>query len=366
MNVVELYNLTKWVRREVVKTELEQKYVTLQAILQQNSNQSSQPFEEPKNNLIEAVQNVDLISLTKPQIDFLNKIEILHALGDQGVKQIEDILYHDRLDIKTASNKFQGIIFKLEEGVNIINKIFEGLNGNIQDDIDEYGDDVLMRISFLDDASMSNVEDFKDWGKKWHSIGYGIAIAHGATPQDIKIVGASRGSVVLELITTAPILATIGVITWWSLKVAEKVQGMVKTAAEIKKLNLENKRYEAVSANLAEGLEEEKQACIKAAIDSQIKKLKLKKTSDGDKINALTESITTLIDFIEKGGELDFVIPEEENSDSEEDGKIEDKFAEIRNNAKEIRTLKNELKLIEHNKEEVEEDANEENSEQQG
>ena len=60
MNVSELYSLTFWIEKEVVKTQIPQKYQALQKILQQNSqpNQQQQPFESQKTDLTEAIKNV--------------------------------------------------------------------------------------------------------------------------------------------------------------------------------------------------------------------------------------------------------------------------------------------------------------------
>ena len=355
MNVVELYTLAKWVVRELIETDLLDKYSNLHAILQQNAHQSSVAFEEPKNDLIESIKRVDLTTLTKDQVAFLNQVGILQAIGKQSEQQIENILFRNRLDIITVVEKFQVIIDDLNNGIGKMNFLREGLEGCIQDDIDEYGDDVIMRVSFLNDASMSDIKKFKNWGDKWHSIGRGIAIAHGKAPEDIKIVGASKGSVILDLSTSYEIVITLGSIIWSALIVSDKVLEIKKKASEIKYINLKSEQLKKISAELKETAAIEKESGIKIIVEDHVKKLNLKKGGVGDKITTLNNSITYLVDFIEKGGEIDFVIPEQEALNSDKENLIEDKFAEIRESAKEIRILENKLKLIELVKDEEDE-----------
>ena len=65
MNVSELYQLTKWIQNEIVNTQIPQKYQQLLQILQRNAqpNQPKQPFEQQKNNLIEAIKKSTVKSI---------------------------------------------------------------------------------------------------------------------------------------------------------------------------------------------------------------------------------------------------------------------------------------------------------------
>ncbi len=359
MNIVELYTLAKWVVRELIESELLDKYSNLQAILQHNANQANVAFEEPKNDLIETIKKVDLTTLTKDQVSFLDQIGILQAIGRKSEEQIEDILFRHRLDIITVVEKFQIIIDNLNNGIGKMNFLREGLEGCIQDDIEEYGDDIIIRVSFLDDASISDVAKFKDWGAKWHSIGRGIAIAHNKAPEDIKIVGASKGSVILDFVTNPEIAITLGSIIWSALVVSEKVLDIKKKASAIKHINLKNDALKQALTHLKKAAAIEKKSGIKDILDTHVKKLNLKKDGAGDKVTTLEQSITDLVNFIEKGGEIDFVIPEQDDPDSDEGSPPEDKFAEIRESAKEIRILDNKLKLIEHEQNEDEDEDEE-------
>lgn len=345
MNLIELYRLTKWVDEEIVKNKLPQKYSTLHSVLQQNTqpNQPKAAFETQQNDLIRSINTVELLRLTKDQALFLDKLGISPALGQHGVDQIENILFRNALDITTAAQKIQDIMKKLNEGIRKIKLISDGLEGCVHDDSEEAMDDVLIRVSFLGNASISNVKHFKDWGAKWYDIGRGIAMAHGSAPEAVKVTGAAKGSVILELMTVPELATTIIAVIWGALKVTEKVQDIRKKAAEIKNLNLQNDK---ISKELQESAEQEKEAGIAKIVDEQSAILNLKKSGDGDKSKALEKAIRTLVDFIDLGGEVDFVIPEE--GDHDEDASSEDNYAKIREQAQEIRALEDKLKLLEY------------------
>jgi hypothetical protein len=278
----------------------------------------------------------------------LEKLNILQAIGKVGVSKVEDILFRNAIDTATATNKITEIVNSLNEGARKINLISEGLQGIIIESDYDLESEAILRVSFLGDASISNVKDFKDWGAKWHDIGRGIAMAHDSAPESIKIIGASKGSVILELLTIHTIAFSVSQIILAALKVTERVQDIRKKALEIENLTLQNKK---IAKDLSDSAEQEKENGVKNIIEEQKNILKLT-SENGDKIIALEKSIKTLLDFIDSGGEIDFIVPEE-NSSSEESEKI-DSFKKIRESSKEIRAIKEKLRLIERKNNEPE------------
>ena len=75
-----------------------------------------------------------------------------------------------------------------------------------------------------------------------------------------------------------------------------------------------------------------------------ISQLKIKIDSVGDKIKALDKAVKNLVNFIEKGGVVDFIVPEEADSEESE----EDNNAELRVAFQEIRKLEKKLELLEY------------------
>lgn len=348
MNVAELHRLTKWVNAEIVEEQLPQKYQQLYAVLHKNSqpNQAQQPFETQQNDLIEALNSIHYSSLSKDQLDFLDSLGILPLIGSQGADGIENILFRNSIDIATATAKVQQLQAQLNEGIRKAKLLSDGLVGCIEEEETPETDEVLIRVTFQEDASMSNIVDFKSWGKKWHEIGRGVSIAHDLAPEDIKIIGASTGSIVIELAAVAAIAGSLSTIILCALQVAEKVLDLKKKAAEVRILNLQEKKLAAEIENAAET---EKESGIKAIVDQQIKELGLDKA--GDKVTALEKAINNLVSFVEQGGDIDFVVPDEQHD--EEGEVIPDSFQQIRSQTEEIRVLENHLRLLEDNTDEA-------------
>ncbi len=347
MNVDELYSLTKWIDTEIVARGLPDKYSALYTALQQQVQ-----LEEQKDDLIETIKIIELTKLTKEQCTFLDALGILSTLEKQGIDQIENILFRNSLDIGTATLKIKEIQDELQAGINKSNSIVEGLDGCGFEDVEDYSDSVLIRVSFLNYAAISDIAKFKQWGDRWHNIGRGIAMAHDCTPQDIQIVGATKGSVILELITNPEIAGTVMAIMWGSLKIVDKVQDIRKKEAEIKILNLPNKK---IAIDLGKEAKTIKEAEVQNITNIQIKKLHLNESKDNETIIALGKSIKNLFDFTDQGGEMDFIVPKAVETDTDEETQTEDPFAKIRNMSQEIRVLEDKLKLLGYNGTESEE-----------
>jgi hypothetical protein len=345
MNVSELFDLTHWVTNEIVATQIPQKYQTLQKILQQHSqpNQQKQPFEIQKNDLTETLKKVPLRKLTKDQLLFLRKLGIAQAVGDEGIGVIEDILYKNVIDVATSAQKLQQIHQEIIKGIQKSDQIKAGLDGCVFEEEYETENEVLIRVSFTGNATMSNVSDFKNWGNIWYEIGRGIAMAHSSSPEDVKIVGATKGSIIIELAVIASFATTISGIILASLKVAEKVLDIRKKAEEIRNLKLKNKK---LASDMDKEAEIEKTVGIEKIATKIINKLKLKKDGEGDKINALNKAVKNLVNFIESGGEVDFIIPEEE-AESDENKDAIPNYRDLRITFQEIRKLESKIKLLE-------------------
>ena len=353
MNVSELYSLTEWVQSEVENEQIPDKYQQLQALLQQNTqpNQQNTQFDSQKEELLSALRAIRTTSLSNDQVTFLSKLGIEQLIGKAGADAIEDILYKNVIDLATAAQQIADRTQALNEGISKITQIAEGLSGLVGSEEEDVADGVLIRVSFLGDASMNNVADFKKWGETWFNIGRGVTQAHGKTPEDITVVGAAKGSVIIELLADPVISGTVASIIWGALKVTEKVFNLRKIAAETLVLDLQEKK---LAGEIKKAAEKEKSAGIAIIIKEQTKSLKLKADGDGDKISALEKSITDLVDFINDGGGVDFVAPEEENDDDDE--VVDDGFIQIREQAENIRRLENKVKLLEYNNGEVEHD----------
>jgi len=346
MNVSELFELTMWITEELSAKKIPQKYQALQQILHQHSqpNEQRPSFENQKNSLLETIASVPLEKLTKDQLEFLSKLNISQAIGQEGINLVEDLLYKNVLDVATSSKNLKEIYQKLIDGITKSDQIKSGLTGCVLEEEYVTDNEVLIRVSFTSEASLKNITDFKSWGNIWYEIGRGIAMAHNLSPENVKIVGATRGSIIIELAVVASIATTTSGIILAGLKVAEKILDIRKKAEEIRALKLQNAK---LASDIEKEADNEKETGIKDISKMIVSKLKLKSNQDGEIINALDKSIKNLLGFIEKGGEIDFVIPEEENDEKGEKEKEKINYKELRTTFQEIRQLENKIKLLE-------------------
>jgi len=347
MHVIELYQLTEWIDVEIRENQIVKKYQALQSILHTNAqpNQPHQPFEPQKNELIEALGEVALDRLSIDQLDFLKKLKIAQHIGDEGINSIEDSLYKNVIDIATSASNLQNIIKDINYGLKKSEQIKNGLGDFVDFELPEF-DEVLIRVNFSGYATMANVADFKKWGTIWYDIARGVTMAHGSPPEDVKIIGAKRGSVILELAVAYGVAHTTSKIILSALKVADRVLDIRKKAEEIRGLKLNNKK---LADEIKKAADKEKASGIGNITKEIVATLKLNGEGEGEKVNALDKSVINLVDFIEKGGEVDFIMPEE--SDIEDEDKENEERKELKGLRiafEEIRRLEHKIKQIEH------------------
>lgn len=345
MNVSELFDLTRWIVAEVTEKQIVQKYSALHQALHQAAqpNQPTAAFEGQREDLLATVRAVPLNQLTRDQLTFLNDLGIGKALGPDGAAKVEDILYRNVIDVATSAAKVKEIHDELNRGVSKSNQIRQGLSGVVSEEPYEIDDEVLIRVCFRGNAAMSNIVDLKKWGNTWHEIGRGIALAHDATPEDIRVVGATNGSVVIEMATLATLAGSTSMILLAALKVAEKVLDVAKKVEEWRGLKLKNKK---LAGEMEKEVENTRSEGLEQITATMIKELGLKKNAaDGEKIEALDRSIKSLVAFVESGGEVDFVIPDA--PDDEDSDAQPPEYDQLRVRFAEIRTLEAKIRLIE-------------------
>lgn len=280
------------------------------------------------------------------QIKFLQKLEIEDLLGEIGVQQINDVLFESNIDIANASERIREFSERINNAITKVGNLETAITENFEfdeKDEDEIPDDsVLMRVYFQNDVSISNLTDFKKLSSMWYDIGRGIAMAQNMSPEDFHIIGAKKGSIIIEMAVAVGLATTVSKILLEALKVADRYLDILKKVQEVKGLKLANKQIET---DLKKEALLEKESGIKSILEVALKDLKLDANQQGDKINAIEKSIIKLIDFTKNGGEVDFVQP---NEDEEYDNVVRKEVKKLKENISEIRLLENKIKLLEN------------------
>lgn len=338
MNTIELYRLTDWIEHAIVNAGVVEHYQSLHQVLQQQvqASQPRQPFARQRDQLLACLSRVPVEQLSRQQRQLLDDLGIAQAVGEQGVAQVEDTLYRNAIDLVTSAQVIGELLQHLQDGIRRSSQIRSGLQGVVDNDARRATEDpVLMRVLFAGQSSMANVTDFRRWGDLWHDIGHGIAFAHGERAEDVKIVGASSGSVVLELAVSINFASTASDIILGALQLTHKVQDINQKAEELRRLQLKNNR---LILDLEREAEYETRTGVENISAVMIKKLGLKKNGEGDKITALMKAVKHLIYFMDNGGEVDFVI-----DDSEQSQQHDAEFDALRNTFQHIHQLEKKL-----------------------
>jgi hypothetical protein len=202
---------------------------------------------------------------------------------------------------------------------------------------------------FSGDARIANIVDLRAWSNIWFDIGRGLTMLNDSSPEEVQVVGAGEGSVVIELAVGYGIAKTISLILLEALKVVEKVADITKKALEIRALKLSNTK---IAKELEDAAKLEKETGIDRIADKVATTNRKKDTDQGDKFVAFRKAVTELVNFVQKGVEVDCVLPLEEATVENTDEKPEPKeVKELRATFREIRQLEFQLKQLEDRKE---------------
>lgn len=352
MQVFELLKLIDWFKSNIIDEGIITKYSKFSEKLTHNSNsgnnQPKQAYKAERQVLIEALEKINFNTLSIEQIDYLKKLSIAELFGEHGKRKIEQVLFENNLDIATAAKEISEYSKKLSQAQLTMNKINDALSQSfsIHENNEIPDDSILMRIYFQQESSISNMADFKKIGANWYDISRGIAMAIDKTPEDFIIIGASKGSIILDLLVATGIATTISKILLEGLKVADRTLDILKKSEEIKALKLNNRKIEE---ELKEEAKIAKDEGINIILIETVNQIGLT-DGQGDIKNALEASITKLVEFTQNGGQVDFVQPEPKTDGVDVTSEIKSidrvEMDKLRENIAEIRKLESKIKLL--------------------
>lgn len=346
MQIAELLRLAEWFDTNIVQNGIATKYIELynkmNLNVRRNPNQPSVPFEDERKELLKTLKPISFQALSWEQIQFLEKLEIKGLLGQVGTKKLEDVFYENKLDLASATSKISEFSDQINEAQTTIEEI-ENVLGDLFSVSDEEvpEDSILMRVYFQSDVSINNLADFKKLSATWYDIGRGIAMAQGKSPEDFSIIGAKKGSIIIDMAVTVGLATSVSKILLEALKVADRCIEVLKSVEKLKGLKLDNRKIEQ---ELKKEAEKEKRDGIQSIVGTMVKDLALNVEQQGDKVSAIEKSIKKLVDFTQNGGLVDFVQSDEED---EKHKGVRKEMIKLKTNIKEIRLLENKVKLLE-------------------
>lgn len=350
MYTTELIGFLIWFKIEVRSSLLINKYKGLLNVLNSNTqpNKEKTSFEEQLGELLLSLRRVRLIELTATQEAFAERIGLKALVGSRAIERIESVVYKNAIDPATAFKKISIMQKELATLDGKMKNIYDNLSTFVDFDDEEIeSDEVMFRVIFKEHSGITNIVELKHWGEVWHRIARGIAMANEKTPEDIRVTGASRGSLVIELATVYGCGHMLIKMINSVLGIVERVQAIKLKEREIRALDLANNRAELELRKSADELARKgkKEVLVQVIGDKNL---------PGDTEKALAHAISGLLNFLTKGGEVDVYLPPKEEYEDEEDtvGNAElvanqNMYNEMRDMREEMRGLEAKVNLIE-------------------
>jgi hypothetical protein len=353
MTIRELSALTEWVDQEIVAANVPQAYQALVSALQQNTQGQQQSFDEQRQALLELLRRVPVEALDFEQQRMLDKMGVLECVGDSAVTDIEDTLYRNVIDVATAHQRVSEMMQSVTNGVKKNDQIKAAFKGLVEPP-SEVSEMARIKVRFTGSAALGNLSDLRQWSNEWFDIGRGIALAEGRSPEEISIIGTSEGSIIVILGVAYGMAKVISVIILKALEAAERFLEIKKKAQEIRALQLSNTKIEAEIEKEAEQHHEK----ARAQIVEDLLQGRSESKADGEVRTALERSVSKLLLFIQKGGEVDCYLPEPEESELDDSELEEGETAEqqpdsaqlresVRENFERIREIEERVRLLE-------------------
>jgi len=137
-----------------------------------------------------------------------------------------------------------------------------------------------------------------------------VSVAAGEKPEDIKVAGATKGSIILGLLATYALVRLLAMISKEIASVTRNLYAISNIREQAKQEKIKSKILEQEYLRLEKEAKSNGVDKIMAAI-----KKELPKGTQNDAIAGLKKSIEKLIKFNENGGTLDFVSPANEDDE---------------------------------------------------
>lgn len=135
-------------------------YQALIGPIQHNATQPQKAaVEEPLNDLIKYLRRMDFEVLSIEQLKLLDKLGVGAYMGHEGADLVDSIVRTANYDANTASTQLNEAYAKLSNVRSSLDSFIQSLdNLSLRDQEDRSGS-ITIRVSFQNDASITNVSE---------------------------------------------------------------------------------------------------------------------------------------------------------------------------------------------------------------
>lgn len=313
MIVDELYGLAVWLNREVAPNL--SLYDNLASVLEHNArNAQKSAVSEPLQNLENMLAMMPMERLTAEQTELLKANGALPYLGKEGLDRFRKIVRSNNFDPATAAEDARTAYTRVNETINKLQSMKSALEAaSVPVErpfvIDE---GIVTRLHFKDKANIGDVAELKKWSAEWYEIARGLSAAVGEKPEDVRIIGASTGSLILVLATTIAVASTLAILALRANTISKSVLDVLNGIEDLRHKKVLNKTIEDAMKAQAEAIKASGVAEAVNDVKTQIGKA-INKEVEGQ----LQKSVEKYFAFTEKGGEIDMIAPPKLETDDE-------------------------------------------------
>ncbi len=310
------------------------------------SNPEKFPVEEPLDDLINYLKRMDFEVLSIEQIRILDKLGVSAYIGNEGADLVSSIVRIANYDPNTASSQLNTAFEKLSSVQSNLDNFLASLSHLDLRDHEDESNFIAIRVSFQNDASITNVSQLKKSSADWYDIIRGLAMINNEAPEATKVISATKGSIILTLAATAGVTTVLA-------KIAKDITATAKHILEVENSREDLKQKKLITKVMAEELDRLVKEKKENAVQDIVGDFKnVMAEGAGDKIAALTKSVEKLLAFSEKGGAVDFVMPEFDEDNEEDDhdrGASPAGITAARNAIKDYQIIREQVKLLSYN-----------------
>ncbi|WP_135442658.1 hypothetical protein [Vibrio tasmaniensis] len=311
-----MYQLARWYRNNVVGFAIEDSLID--AKTKTNNMMSGNSSAETKrqyirgylNKHIESLSNIDLAQLSFNDIEVLERLGLKYIILGPAIPSLSQI--SEQGDVQEISARISDSLQTLQSTNTQFEHFlaaFDMIFGSVTDieDMDNYGK-VLTRVRFHNDALISNVVNLSDWTARWNTIARGYSIALGEAPETFEVVGASKGSIIFDLLLD---FETVKLFSETFNLLAESAFNVAELYAAIKGIDILKNSNPELHKKSVEHIEAEIVKMNEEMAEQVAGKLLEKLNQDGIKQNgevkeSLKRSVKELDNFVHKGGDINF------------------------------------------------------------
>lgn len=344
MNVDELRRLAEWFTG--LYPRLSALYNGLLSPIQHNANQpNKQPVEDQLDSLLEYLRGISFQVLSLQQLKTLSGMGVAKYLGFDGATLVESVVRIADYDPNTASARLNEAIAAILDA-NAGFQAYEGAIDSLRVGTDEVpGEEagrITIRVGFQNDAAINNFSEWKSSAEDWYLIIRGVAITVGEAPEETKIVGASTGSIILVLTATAAVAALIA-------SISREIASVAKEAIDIRLKMEELQQMKILTAGMKREFESVEKRSKAKVLKKTVAMLSKKVAGlDGGQITAFEASVKKLLEFNEKGGNVDFIAPDDDDDpDDDQNATARAALTAAREAIHEYQDMRDNIRLLE-------------------